>query len=263
MNHIRAVAFDLFNTLITVEPRTLEDANARLFASLSRSDFALEADSFAEAHRGAAIRHIEESRKDGRETHNSFWISAALKEQGYCVPPDDSRIALAVDAYFSAFPDHCRLIPHTKEMLATLRSSYRLGLLSNFTHGPAARKLLSYAGLDMFFEAVIISGELGYRKPHPFPFQELVDRLGVPNYQVIYVGDDPEPDIFGAKKAGLQPVWFTYVRDRRVPFTAGILSSGRAHVEPGVPTISKWDDLFCLLEKGNSSESRGESHGRL
>jgi len=253
MNDIRAVAFDLFNTLVTVEPQTLEDANARLFASLSASHFALEADSFAKAHREAAIRHIQESREDGRETHNSLWISAALEEQGFRVPPDDSRIAFAVDAYFSAFLEHCRLIPHTIEMLTKLRSSYRLGLLSNFTHGPAARKLLSHAGLEIYFEAVIISGELGYRKPHPLPFLELVDRLGVPNHQVVYVGDDPEPDIFGAGEAGLRPVWSTYVRDRRIPFAAGILSSDQGYVGANVPTISNWDDLLSLLEKNSKS----------
>ncbi|MBN2032428.1 MAG: HAD family hydrolase [Deltaproteobacteria bacterium] len=249
MKHIRAVAFDLFNTLITVEPQTLEDANTRLFASLSCSDFSLEAELFAQAHHRAAVRHIKESRKDWRETHNSLWISAALEEYNYFVPPDDSRIALAVDAYFSAFMDHCRLIPDTLEMLTSLQSSYHLGLLSNFTHGPAARKLLSRVGLDVFFGVVIISGEVGYRKPHRFPFMKLVDRLGLPSHQVVYVGDDPEPDIFGAKQAGLQPVWSTYVRDLQLPHTAGILSSGQKVPQPDVPTISKWDDLFSLLRK--------------
>lgn len=251
MNTVRAVAFDLFNTLITVAPQTMEDANARLLKSLAASDFTLEANSFARAHRAAAIRHIQESRKDGRETHNSLWISDALEAQGYGVSPDDYRIALAVDAYFSAFLDHCRLIPRTREMLATLQPFYQLGLLSNFTHGPAARELLSHLGLDIFFEVVIISGELGYRKPHPIPFLELVGRLGVPNHQIIYVGDDPEPDIFGARQAGLQPVWSTYVRDSLIPFTAGILSSDQDHLEPGVPSISNWDDLFLLLENGS------------
>jgi putative hydrolase of the HAD superfamily len=253
MTRIRAVAFDLFNTLITVEPQTLEDANARLFQSLCRSDFFLEGDSFLKAHRTAALRHVEASRKDGRETHNSLWISAALSEQGYHVSPDDARIALAVEAYFSAFQDHCRLIPRTKEMLAILQSSYRLGLLSNFTHGPAARNLLSQLGLDPYFEVVIISGELGFRKPHALPFLALVDGLGLPRHEIIYVGDDPEPDILGAKQAGLMPVWSTYVRDLQVPFAPGILSSDQQIVDPRVPTISNWDDLISLLEKNPES----------
>jgi putative hydrolase of the HAD superfamily len=249
MHHIRAIAFDLFNTLITVEPQTLEDANKRLFASLSEGGFKLDADSFRRSHRGAAIRHIEQCRKDGRETHNRFWISDALEEQDYHVSPDDSRIAAAVNAYFSAFLDHCRLLPRTKEMLTALQASYRLGLLSNFTHGPAARKLLFHVGLDPFFQVVIISGELGYRKPHPLPFQELVKHLGVQSHQVVYVGDDPEPDILGAKQAGLNPVWTTYVKDKQIPSAAGVLYSEQPNPEPGVPRISSWDDLFALLEQ--------------
>jgi putative hydrolase of the HAD superfamily len=247
MISIRAIGFDLFNTLITVEPQTLEDANKRLFSSLSERGFNLDADAFRKAHRTAAIRHIEESRKDGRETHNRFWIRDALEEQGYRVSPEDGRIAAAVEAYFSAFLDHCRLLPGTREMLTALQSSYPLGLLSNFTHGPAARELLSRVRLDPFFQVVIISGELGYRKPDPRPFDELVKHLGVESHQVVYVGDDPEPDILGARQAGLNPVWSTYVRDQQIPFAAGVLYPERMNPEPGVPTISNWDDLFPLL----------------
>lgn len=247
MHPVSAIAFDLFNTLITVGPQTLEDANERLVTSLSEGGFRLDADSFRKAHRAAALRHIEQCRKSGRETHNRFWISDALQEQGYPVPPDDRRITAAVDAYFSAFLDHCRLIPDTKEMLTALQPSYRLGLLSNFTHGPAARKLLFHVGLDSFFPVVIISGELGYRKPDPRPFEELVKQLGVESFRVLYVGDDPEPDILGATQAGLSPVWTTYVRDQKIPFAAGVLSSQQWNPKPGVPRISSWDDLFSLL----------------
>lgn len=247
MNHIRAIGFDLFNTLITVEPQTLGDANERLLSSLSESGFTVDADSFKSAHRSAAIRHIEHCRKDGRETHNRFWISDALAAQGYTVHPEDGRISAAVDAYFSAFLDHCRLLPGTLEMLTSLQGSYRLGLLSNFTHGPAARELLSHVNLDSFFRVVVISGELGYRKPDPRPFDELVRHLGVHHHEVMYVGDDPEPDILGARQAGLNPVWTTYVRDQQVPFAAGVLYPDFMDPEPGVPRISSWDDLFPLL----------------
>lgn len=257
MNRIRAVAFDLFNTLIAVPPHTLTDANARLFESLCSNGFTLERHSFDRAHREAALQCIEESRRDGRETHNSLWISKALKDQGVALSPDDGRIAHAVEAYFSAFLEHARLLPFTKEMLAALRPCFRLGLLSNFTHGPAARKLLSILGLEPFFQVVVISGELGYRKPHPIPFLELVEGLGVPSREVIYVGDDPEPDILGAGRAGLQPVWTTYVRDLEIPFAPGIASSTRGHAEADVPIISNWNDLFLLLGvDANSSKTK-------
>jgi FMN phosphatase YigB (HAD superfamily) len=71
----------------------------------------------------------------------------------------------------------------------------------------------------------------------------------VPKNQILYVGDDLEPDIMGARQAGLQPVWTTYVRDQGIAYVPGILSTGRGTPDSDVPTISTWRDLLSLLEK--------------
>jgi putative hydrolase of the HAD superfamily len=248
MNQIRAIGFDLFNTLITVEPQTLQEAHGRLFSSLIESGFQLEEDSFRIAHRQAAMDHLAACRKDGRETHNRFWISAALADQGYAVSPDDLRITAAVEAYFSAFLDYCRLIPGTGYMLETVKKRYRLGLLTNFTHGPAARHILDYLGITPFFGTILISGELGYRKPHPSVFLKLVEQLGLEAGQILYVGDDPEPDIKGSRAVGLQPVWTTYVMDHQIPYARGILTGVPEPPDPPFLRISTWQDLLSLLD---------------
>ena len=111
MKHITGIGFDLFNTLITVDAPALEKGLYRLMRSLLKSGFALDNAAFSRAYRDAALRFVEEARQDGRETHNRFWISAALQSQGYHVPPDDPRIAAGVDAYFSAFLSIATLYP--------------------------------------------------------------------------------------------------------------------------------------------------------
>lgn len=250
MPHLKAIGFDLFNTLLTIEPSALEHAVERLTFSLNISGISVEEDSFKKAHREAALRFINETRRDGRETHNRFWISAALMSQEYEIEPDDSRIAAAVDAYFSAFMGRCHLIPGTTEMLKSLKGVYRLGLLSNFTHPPAMREIIDSLGLTPHFDVVLISGELGYRKPHPLVFRLLIEELGVKRSQILYIGDDPEPDIVGARRAGIRPLWFTYVRDKGIPSTPGI--AGMMAEDPGddVMRISEWTDLLSLLDKG-------------
>jgi len=248
MKHIAGIGFDLFNTLITVDAPALEKGLDRLIRSLLKSGFAFDNDTFRVAYQEAALRFVQEAHRDGRETHNSFWISAALQSQGYHVPPDDSCIALGVDAYFSAFLEHCHLIPGTAEMLETLKARYRLGLLSNFTHAPAARKIIELVGLTPFFEVVLISGELGYRKPHPSVFRRLIESLEVHGSQILYVGDDPEPDILGAERAGIQPVWFTYVRDHNMAPAPGMKSSNVQNPDNQVPRISTWQEFFALLD---------------
>jgi putative hydrolase of the HAD superfamily len=248
MNQIKAIGFDLFNTLITVEPQTLQEAHSRLFSSLIESGFQLDEDAFRKAHRQAALDHLAECQKDGRETHNRFWIREALAGQDYTVSPDDLRVAAAVEAYFSAFLDYCRLIPGTGNMLETVKQRYRLGLLTNFTHGPAARHILHHLGITSFFGTILISGELGYRKPHPSVFLKLIEHFGVEANQILYVGDDPEPDIEGARAVGLQPVWSTYVTDHKVPYAHGILTGVPEPPDPPVPRISTWQELLSLLD---------------
>ena len=250
MNHIKALGFDLFNTLITVRPDALTAALERLTGSLGANDIAVDIGTFSRDHRRAAFRFIKATRRDGRETHNRYWISAALKEQGYEVSPEDPRLAEAVDAYFSAFFDFSTLIPGTKAMLASLKQSYPLGLLSNFTHAPAAKTLLDNLGLSTFFDLILISGEVGYRKPHPFIFERLSAGLGFSPEQIAYIGDDPEPDVEGAINAGLQPIWMTYVRDMNIPFAPGVASEQAVGVDGGVPRISEWNELCALLGKG-------------
>jgi putative hydrolase of the HAD superfamily len=249
MKHITAIGFDLFNTLITVEAQALEKALYRLMRSLLQSGFTLNKTAFSRAYRDAALRFVEEARQDGRETHNRFWISAALQSQGYHVLPDDPRLASGIDAYFSAFLEHCHLIPGTAEVLGTLKVPYRLGLLSNFTHGPAARKIIDRVGLTSFFDVVLISGELGYRKPHPLVFHRLIEHFEVKGSQILYVGDDPEPDIMGAERAGIQPVWFTYVRDHNIAPAPGIRSSNVQDPDSEVPRISTWQEFLILLDR--------------
>jgi putative hydrolase of the HAD superfamily len=247
MNGIDAIGFDLFNTLVTVERPCLGEAVGRLLHSLREGGLPVEDQAFKQAHKEAAIRFFGLAQKEGRETHNRFWISAALESLGYDVPPDDPRISAAVDAYFSAFFDYGRLIPGTLEMLTAVQGKYRLGLLSNFTHAPAAMRLLDLMGLAPFFSTVVISGAVGYRKPHPLVFERLVEGLGVQPGRVLFIGDDPEPDIQGAAQAGLQPIWTTYVADNHIPASVGAVYSPGTEVPEGTPRISNWHDLFALL----------------
>ncbi|MBN1106153.1 MAG: HAD family hydrolase [Deltaproteobacteria bacterium] len=248
MNQIRAVAFDLFNTLITVDSETLKVANATLIEALRESGFQLDEESFKTGYREAAVRLLEECRATGRETHNRFWISAGLASLGHEVDPYDPRITGAVEAYFSGFYCRIRLIEGTRRMLAMLKEDYRLGLLSNFTHGPAARRIIAETGLAPFFQVVLISGELGYRKPSPIVFEKLVEQLGVEREHILYVGDDPEPDIAGAQAAGLHPVWTTYVMDHNLPYGPRIVDRDGSAPGGDVPRISSWEDLLRLLD---------------
>jgi len=247
MQSIQAIGFDLFNTLITVDAQALDDALTRLTASLVADGLDIDPDRFREEHREAAVEHVLQAREDGLETHNRLWISQALHRLGSPLPPEDPRIAKAIEAYFSAFLESSEIIPGTLETLDQLKGRYRLGLLSNFTHAPAARAIMARVGLSGCFEVLLISGELGYRKPHPKTFSALTASLRTAPEATLYIGDDPKADVDGAMASGLLPVWTTYVRDRNIPQAPGLASILQEESNCDCPRISNWPELFSLL----------------
>jgi putative hydrolase of the HAD superfamily len=249
MNDIKAIGFDFFNTLMTIDPGALGESWQRLTGSLENSGLRVDPDPFRKAYREAAMRFVTESKSSGKETHNRYWISAALTALGQEVDPDDAVISNAVKAYFSTFFDYCRLIPKTLEMLRQLEGKYRLGILSNFTHGPAVERLLDQLGLTPFFETVLVSGEIGYRKPHPLVFEMLVKNLGFERQQILYVGDSLDPDVLGATQSGLRPVWMTYVQDNHLPSIPSLPSESDKWLSQGVPRVSDWDAFLTLLSE--------------
>jgi HAD superfamily hydrolase (TIGR01509 family) len=57
---------------------------------------------------------------------------------------------------------------------------------------------------------ILVSGEIGERKPSSGAFERLVHVLGTEPRHTCYVGDDPRDDIAGARDAGLQTVWIEW-----------------------------------------------------
>ena len=62
-------------------------------------------------------------------------------------------------------------------------------------------------GVRDLMEVIVISEELGIRKPDAGIFQIALDKLEVTPEATWYVGDHPHSDMNGAKNAGITGVW--------------------------------------------------------
>ena len=74
----------------------------------------------------------------------------------------------------------------------------RAGLLSNSWGNTYPRERI-----DALFDPVVISGEVGMRKPLSPIYELALERLGIPAGRVLFI-DDAEPNILGARCVGLQ-----------------------------------------------------------
>ena len=90
---------------------------------------------------------------------------------------------------------------------ATLHGSgVRVGVLTDVPYRHAAARLvlddLRLAGLDALAAVTITSVEAGWRKPAPHAFELLAAILGVPQAEMLYVGNERK-DVEGANAAGM------------------------------------------------------------
>ncbi len=84
---------------------------------------------------------------------------------------------------------------------------YRLGLLSNFDDSQTGREVLLDTGISHLFEAVIISADVGLRKPNLKIFEQMLTMLQLPPGEILFVGDTPEHDVIGSARAGMRTAW--------------------------------------------------------
>ncbi|MEX0762484.1 MAG: HAD family hydrolase [Dehalococcoidia bacterium] len=108
------------------------------------------------------------------------------------------------------FPDEMRarikVYPEARGVLDDVKDDYEMAVVTNGL--PLAQhEKLQIAGLDSYFETVVVSGELGAGKPSALMFEEALKRLGCQPEDAVMVGDNPARDILGANKAGIRAVW--------------------------------------------------------
>lgn len=84
---------------------------------------------------------------------------------------------------------------------------YRLAIVSNFDYAPTAYMLLEKFGITNYFELIIISGEIGWRKPKDIIFLAAIDRLSIDPAEVLFVGDNYSADVIGSKAMGMDVAW--------------------------------------------------------
>jgi len=91
-------------------------------------------------------------------------------------------------------------------LLAELAGTYRLAAVSNGA-GVVQREKLRRAALAEAVECVVISGEVGVRKPGAGIFRRALAALGCRAEEALFVGNDLTTDVAGAAEAGLRTCW--------------------------------------------------------
>lgn len=130
-------------------------------------------------------------------------IQALVAEAGLSIAND--KVGEIETSVLRAWWSHLSLDPKAPDVLRNLRSRYALALVSNFDHPKHLYEILDHHELTQFFDAIVISGEVGVKKPDPRIMFLALDSLGLKAESCIYVGDI-EDDERCALSAGMRAI---------------------------------------------------------
>ena len=194
----KAVLWDLDDTLysrIEAARRTYPG----MFRSLLYED---RDDAYIEAAADFMIHHL---------VRDSMIHESTFQALFQAFPPNkDFRLADCQEYYFDHIHEYAVV---GQEQLSVVKKLRALGIKTAIVTNVAAdrfafqRNKIRTLGLEPYFDAVVLSGEVGVHKPDRRVFDYATAQLGVANEDCVLVGDNPNADILGALGAGMEAVW--------------------------------------------------------
>lgn len=104
-------------------------------------------------------------------------------------------------------PTKNRLIDGAIELLEYLRPKYNMYILSNGFKELQSHKMRT-AGIDKYFDALILSEDIGVNKPNRELYEYALEKTGSKLEESIMIGDMFETDIVGAANIGMKQIYF-------------------------------------------------------
>lgn len=203
---IKAVCFDFFNTLAYFDPprdKTYSDIAAELGIKVTPEAIAQslpQADAYWRSENfKSLIREREQKEKFAVYSEYGLHI---LKGAGAEATPDQALQMLAkafsIGFKFISFDDALPILKYLKGR------NLKVGVISNI--GEEIDSNCIELGFDPYLDFKVTSFEVGYDKPRPEIFQLALDKAGVKAYEAIYIGDQYDQDILGARAVGMKAV---------------------------------------------------------
>jgi HAD superfamily hydrolase (TIGR01549 family) len=218
MHAYTAVIFDMFDTLVNfrnvhlplvrVNGREVRSTTPFVYDALKPLCAAVPFEDFFHAFVGSyraaeEIRNREHREVTARERFQMLFARLRI--------PEGPNVAEVMEA---GMAEHMRQLIRAMEfpeshrvLLDRLKPRYRMAVISNFDHGPTVEAALTAHGIRDRFEAVVVSADIGWRKPKPEIFLEAFRRMGIRPADAIFVGDTPEVDVLGAQAVGMDVIW--------------------------------------------------------
>lgn len=197
---IKAVTFDFGETLVTGK-LDAKVYKKRLLNYIHSLGYVVSEVSLKKAVNGMLVKLRKKWEKNLELTFEGLYAGVLYK---LGIVTSEEVLSHIYELYLRSFPS--QVIPGAEEALATLQGRYKLAVISNATSN-FPRHTLNRYGLNEFFQVVVVSRDIGIRKPDLRIFRYTLEKLRVKPQQAMHVGNSMKSDVIGAKRTGMKAVW--------------------------------------------------------
>lgn len=205
MNKIKCILFDCMETLIDVtQLPTLQDYARWAYDGSGVEQYWENFDEFFQNYIEAKERIIKKLPENKEHNLIERFEEIALlkfKNNKDIITEISEKL---MDNYWKTYTQKCYIKGDVAKILPTLASKYPLGVVSNFVVKDGVEELLISHGISDYFNSVITSVNVGWRKPHPNIYNIALQHFKVSPWEVLFVGDDYLNDYVQPKKLGLK-----------------------------------------------------------
>ena len=199
---IKAVAFDLDNTLIDFHKFKKETARAAAKAMVKAG---------LKAKPSAVARQIfEVYDKCGIEYQKTFstllWSKYKVRHPNTFEKIQQAGITAYLQKKFTVLKPYKDVRPTLKKLR---KRRLKLCIVTDAPRNKAWQRL-TITGLQDEFDFVVTFDDTKKLKPSEHPFKVLLKKIKLKPGEVLFVGDNPERDVKGAKKLGMKTALAAY-----------------------------------------------------
>lgn len=116
--------------------------------------------------------------------------------------------APSITTYYQyTYPRIIAAVRHAIPVVSHLARKFQLGVISNGLPDVQYQKLETL-GIRHLFDCIILSEEIGFRKPDSRIFWKAATLSNTLPENCLYIGDTYSTDVIGAKNAGMKACWY-------------------------------------------------------
>lgn len=207
MIDLKCIMFDCMETLIDMkELPDKKDYALWAFEGSGCEKYFNDFDEFYRCYRNARkviISNIPEYKEYNFERQ----YMCMLQEKKFKIQKKKKITRLLLKNYWKNYKKRCYVNRNIKETLEYLSKKYTLGVVSNFKVVGGIEDLLKYTGIRNYFEFVINSAEVGWRKPDRRIYMDAVRKSGFKFKDIMFIGDNFVNDYLGPKELGIDSIF--------------------------------------------------------